>query len=64
MVPAKGFTPARKLHLPVRLAGRDYFAVIDKLSMIHLRHMTSVVGSLKDCDWDIRCALDLAFVGV
>lgn len=64
LVSAKSFTPTRRLHLPVRIVRRDYFVIIDKLSTIHLRHMKSVVGSLKDREWDIRRALDLVFVGV
>lgn len=64
LVPAKSFTPTPKLHLPVRIAGRDYIVVTDKLASISNRSIGKVVGSMRDREWDIRRALDLIFVGV
>jgi hypothetical protein len=64
LVLAKAFKPAAKLHLPVRVARRDYLVIVDKMAAIHLRSIGSVVGSLKAREWDIRRALDLVFVGV
>ena len=64
LVPAKTFTATRRLHLQVRVARRDYTVVIDKMASIQLKSIRTVVGSMKDREWDIRRALDLVFVGV
>ena len=64
LVPAKAFTATPRLHLRVRVARRDYVVVTDKMAAIRLKSIKTVVGSMKDREWDIRWALDLVFVGV
>ena len=64
LVPAKTFAATRRLHLPVRVARRDYIVVIDKMASIQMKSIAAAVGSMKDREWDIRRALDLVFVGV
>ena len=64
LVLARSFKAVTKLHLPVRVARRDYVVVIDKMAAIHTKAIRSVVASMQDREWDIRRALDLVFVGV
>ncbi len=64
LTPARSFKPLEKLHPTVRVARRDYVVVVDKMAAIHIKAIRTVVGSMKDREWDIRRALDLVFVGV
>jgi choline dehydrogenase-like flavoprotein len=64
LVPAKTFKSVPKLHLPVRIARKDYVVVVDKMAAIHTKAIRIVVSSMKEREWDIRRALDLVFVGV
>jgi CcdB protein len=64
LVLAKTFKTVTKLHLPARIARKDYVIVIDKMAAIDTKAVRSVVASTKDRELDVRRALDLVFAGV
>ncbi len=53
-----------KLRPEFIVVGQSYRLVVDRLSVILRKDISTVVASAKDREWDIRRALDLVFVGV
>jgi len=62
--PAPEFAGPIKLRPEFEIDGKAYRLVIDRLSVLRINDIGAVIGSARDRQWDIRCALDLVFVGV
>ena len=64
LIEVKSVKPTTKLHPLVEVKGRKYIVAVEKMSAVHRGEIKTVVGSMKDREWDVRRALDLVFVGV
>ncbi len=64
LIPSKRIKATPKLHISIRVGRQTFILAPEKLSAIERSEIKSVVGTAADRDYEIRCALDLVFIGV